>query len=244
MNLLTFGMDNFNSAEESISLWKRAETHLLEKYFLHFFDDGSGNNGYPNQWSLPVGINYGTLDQSTKNTIKNASKINMHLAINDNERFCVVFEFIVEGVRYLSDPATSSSNFNINNVATESIVPRYGISPELRNQFVFNWIANVIPFKSLFYSLGTKNPQKSLKQQGNMSWVRAHYYGITGDNLTRFINLMNDDKVDEINLNFGVNFGDILENKDMFTLILELKQGSDVTYLDFVGACPPNCEEV
>ncbi len=143
---------------------------------------------------------------------------------------------------------------------------RYGISTELRNQLCYNW--GVMPFSvvsDMFYALTSpKNPiyqnekdDKTLKEEQiklSKGWVRAHEYQIRGNNLQAFNSLLQEgnNNTTRIRTKFGINLSDVLLGSDIFTIIIEVENGTrsnpdlievdNTTYLEFVHACPPFCD--
>jgi len=266
--------------ESDIKEWKKFYFDDTDSLFSTFFneaDAGEGNSDYPDQWSRILGINYGNLNTQTYNSLTLANKIWMHMGVYQAEgetekRITVIFEVEnSDGTKtFLSNPENDTLIYNITPVHLSSTsTSRHGISKELRNQLANNWLINFLPLKYLFYRLevnknttipegyeGDIHDVQSLLK-GNMCWIKAHYYPITGrtlDALKETLIDVNDPTSINIRLRFGVNPSDVMPQfNEMFTLVLEVdtntvEQGhedydlSKLSFFDFVRACPPNCE--
>lgn len=266
---------------EEVNNWAKTPVFQVDNLFSTFISETEeGNSHYANQWSRILGINYGILSERIKNEINPdtnnpTTSIKMHLAVhnfaNNQEQpfpqgIWIYFEVLKKdgttSTLPFPIPETKATAF-IYDISNPNSTPpsqtslphaRYGISPDLRNQLVYNWVYFQLPFYLTFYHLAPKLNQTVNREeiQGNQSWVRALSYTIDGNNLQAIQSILNSDGDTKLRVRFGINTADLFETKDLFTIILELDKNTEpesspnydinrVTYLDFVKACPPNC---
>ncbi len=119
---------------------------------------------------------------------------------------------------------------------------RFGISTELRNQFVFNWQAMPASLLGDLFSSST-NAKKitnnvlaeaiAVAFPRETALVRIHKYIISGKNLETLKKLLSFDNGSEqcIRISLGTNTSDLLINEDPFTLIVEVRE--NLPKLDF-----------
>jgi len=108
---------------------------------------------------------------------------------------------------------------------------------------------------NLIKGVGITYHSGSAMERGTSAPVRVHSYPITDKNLKTVKKLFDElpdfssgiENNTNLKLRFGVNTSDLFVNAELFTIILEIQtdinDSDSITYLDFVRACPPNCEE-
>lgn len=144
--------------------WSKCRSEEFFEYFERF-SSGNSENGYNDQFQRLCHINYGQLPEKLLSFILNMEasdllQLCLGLFIDKEtgrKSFNIFFEVKKnsESVFYGFEDPSDACVFNLTNSGVESFVPRFGISPELKNQLTVNWRAcptNFFP--QLFYSQG------------------------------------------------------------------------------------------
>lgn len=230
--------------KENIISWQKFQFSQITDLFHQYFPKGNAaNTGYGNQFSRLLGIDFGQIHNDFKFFIKELNTENigsksvaMVNAVKAGSKFTLYFETKDEtGVTYYESSIESSPQvYNVLPDVSRSLNKRYGVSSELRNQFVYNWaLSPASILGDLFY---TRAIPKSISDDflaetvntafpRNESLVRAEKYHIRGENLRVLKALIEESEINHknIGIRFGVNPSDFLVGTDMFTMIVELK---------------------
>jgi hypothetical protein len=211
-----------------------------------------GNSGFPKQLSRLVGVDFGVIPQDLTDFIKAAvdsegdgdHRLSMVLGIGSNQVFQVYFEARTKKVDdndhcdYYGVQATSINNgMRVYDVTPDPVRPikeRMGVSTDLRNDFVFSWLnipVSLIPDLFLSKTVPALSSDSLISKivAGTFprysALVRPHRYMIDGNNLKALNKLFQKPKSNyALNLRLGVNTSDLFVGKDLFTLILEVKE--------------------
>lgn len=233
----------------AINSWKNAKPSDLSGIFFKQdvpSEDGiQGNTGYPNQFSRILGIDFGIvhedfmafLSKKQHNDPKMRKNLFMVLASNNGE-FNIYFEAIDptgdsgKQIQYFeSDLTNGGRSYSILPEPERTVNSRYGVSSELRNQFVYNWqVSPESIIGDFFYGRALPVPVTSNVLSGALAGlafprfeglVRVHKYIIADQNLDALTKIVNSKS--NISISLGVNSADLLISRDLFTLILEVR---------------------
>lgn len=232
-----------------------------------------GAMGHENQYCRLTGIDFGLVPEDFRKEVHSIAnneggRVTMELAIEEGV-FMVYFKTTSPskgkdvGTYWIPslEPGEKTHLYGVAPVPHRSVTPRLGVSTDLRNQFIANWVT--LPFflvGDLFYSMLDGQQVEPRQFNRNRAWARAMRYNISGDNLTAFHELLKGDSGNKgIRLRFGANLSDVMLGEDLFTILIEVDDNyantrgrfilnnaltealEETTYLEYVGGCPPLC---
>lgn len=253
--------------------WVSKEGEILDPRDEVSSSVGALNNS--DQYSRLTGIDFGKVDDEFKAKVneielnqdtKSTTGLTLELAVHEGV-FTVFFKTTIgnEELFWGNSMGNISCLYSVAPLPKRNVIKRYGVSTDLRNQFVANWVS--LPFfmvSDLFYSMSITAGDKPKPYSRNRAWVRAMRYNISGNNLTALNDLLKSGSDTQgIRLRFGANLSDIMLGEDVFTMIVEVDDEHSATsgryvtnhtqntaepldvestsYLEFINACPPIC---
>lgn len=243
--------------------WQNLAHNEINELFNQQPLDQAMPNNYPYQFCRLLGIDFGRVTKEFVNTIQ-AMDPSDSLYINvgvTNDNFSLYFTPPGSDYAWMPDSETNSGLYRADvQPIEEHAFLRYGISPQLKDELVYNWSYQPLTLiNDLFYSrvpysnLPVPSPEYVLELSN--SWVRLNGFRITKSDLDAFKNLIKyegegEGQCSKIKIWFGVHFTNILLKKSAFTIIIEIDNQdivphpasiSNIQYLEFVQACPPFC---
>lgn len=253
-----------NEITNPIKNWKQLPMENIAETIRKFIPLAEDNySGNPDQFNRVQGINFGHPTQGFIDDIINPNlrAVNVHLGVVESlheKKICLILETKIKGRStsnyYISNEEDNGRFYDnqfINSKGSQKH-SKFGISREFANQLNYSWTnSNILPQK-FFYSFNPKKDNKvhlpvihSSKVMNNFSWTRVHYFPIFDHNDV-FKKLFTSKSSSNLGIRifFGVNYSDFFVDQELFTIIIEVEDTSkdEKTYLDFVKACPPNCD--